>query len=301
MIQASPRIRAPAFVHLGPPQISDAEYRLFQETILKEAGIHLSENKRALLVGRLMKRLRELGIGSFGDYHRLVKERPDDELVRMLDSICTNETHFFREPQHFHVLESQVFRVWEERARTGQMAKAIRVWSAGCSSGEEPYSLAMALLSRFPPEAGWSVEIFATDLSTKVLSQAESGLFSVQKSSQIPGEYLKRFMLRGVGSQQGKMKAGNEIRSVVRFMRLNLNDANFPALGRFDAIFCRNVLIYFKHESKARVIHQLLSHLAPGSYLFLGHSETLNGICDSLRPVIPTVYVNQPRERVGIC
>lgn len=282
------------------PQISDREYRLFQETIFKEAGIHLSEAKRALLVGRLAKRLRQLGIASFAEYHRLVSKDSGAELVRMLDCICTNETHFFREPQHFRLLEDRLIPEWEARAAKGQAPKTVRVWSAGCSSGEEPYSLAMSLLARLPAYAGWMVEIFASDLSTKVLSQAESGLFSMQKSGEIPKPFLKRFMLRGTGSQEGKMRAGDEIRAVVKFARVNLIETPYPVVGTFDAIFCRNVLIYFKSETKAQVIRQLVSRLVPGGYLFLGHSESLHGISDGLTSVIPTVYMNAPREREGL-
>jgi chemotaxis protein methyltransferase CheR len=208
----------------------------------------------------------------------------------MLDLISTNETHFFREPRQFEFLAQEVFPGWNLEAAAGKMSKQIRVWSAGCSTGEEPYSLAMLLLNYFPPSAGWTIEILASDLSTRVLDRAREGLWPIEKVSEIPSDYLKSYMLRGTGSQQGKMKAGPEISALIRFERINLNEESYPLTGRFDLLFCRNVLIYFDMESKMRVVNRLIDRLSPRGYLFLGHSESLNSLSDRVRNTIPTVY-----------
>jgi chemotaxis protein methyltransferase CheR len=281
--------RLPLDTSIGP--ITEKEFALFQTLIQEEAGIRLSEAKKALLVGRLSRRLRELGLSSFSAYYRrVVKEGDEEERVRMLDCICTNETHFFREPQHFAFLEQEVFPEWISRGESGSRARRVRVWSAGCSTGEEPYSLAMILWEHFPPSAGWDVEILATDLSTRVLEKAKEAIWRMNKSEEIPSPYLKKFMLRGIRSQEGKMKAGSEIRSLVRFQRLNLNDGVYSFTGSFDLIFCRNVLIYFAAESKARVVQRLLDRMEPNGYLFLGHAEGLTLMAGRAKSVIPTVY-----------
>jgi chemotaxis protein methyltransferase CheR len=275
---------------LGPADISDMVFGRFRDLIYREAGISLTDGKKTLLVGRLAGRLRELGVESFESYYELVADpTASDERARMLDRICTNETHFFRDPRQWEFLDQQFFPRLEERvAESG--TRRIHAWSAACSTGEEPYSLAMTLLSRFPPATGWQVEILATDLSTKVLSQARAGLWSIDKAEDIPLSYRKEFMLRGTGGQSGKMKAGPELRSVIKFDRLNLNTAAYGVNGPFDLIFCRNVLIYFDLPSKSLVIDRLLHHLAPGGCLFMGYAETTTGISDGLTSVGPNVY-----------
>ncbi len=283
--------------------ITEREFTLFQALIYREAGIFLGPAKKALLMGRLTRRLRELGLNSFGAYyHRVVEgDRAGiaEEKVCLLDCICTNETHFFREPRQFEFLEQQVFPEWKARAASGLRARRIRVWSAACSTGEEPCSLAMTLLAQFPPVTGWEIEILATDLSTRALERARAAIWPLEKAREIPPRYLKSFMLRGTRSQEGKVKAGPEIRSIVRFERLNLNEEVYPVVGLFDLIFCRNVLIYFNAESKARAIHRLLNHLAPTGHLFLGHAESLNGLTDRVQSAIPTVYVHAAGAAAG--
>lgn len=283
----------------GIPPITDQEFSLFQALIYREAGIYLCPAKKALLVGRLARRLRELGLRSFGEYYRHVKRGNEEERVYVLDAISTNETHFFREARHFEFLERHVFPDWRTRMSSGLRTRHIRAWSAGCSTGEEPYTLAMVLRDHFPPLSGWEVEILATDLSSRVLGQARAAVWPIEKAREIPAKYLKAYMLRGVGNQEGTMKAGPEIRSMVRFERINLNDETYPVTGMFDLIFCRNVLIYFDVESKVRVVHRLLNYLAPGGYFFVGHAESLNGLTDRVRSVIPTVYIWAGDQKAG--
>jgi len=270
--------------------LSDELFAKFRVLIHREAGIALTEGKKSLLISRVAGRLRELGVASFEEYFRLVDDPVSaDERGRLLDRICTNETHFFRDPRQFQFLNDQLFpRLEAEALRKGH--QRLRAWSAACSSGEEPYSIAMAMLHRFPPSAGWQVEIVASDLSNKVLAAARAGLWPIEKSGDIPVHYRKAFMLRGTGSQAGKMKVGPELRDVVSFTRLNLNEPAYPVTGLFDLIFCRNVLIYFDRESKARVVDRLLTNLAPDGCLFLGYAETTTTLTDKLASVGPNVY-----------
>ena len=278
--------------------LSDELFAKYRDLIYREAGIALTDGKKSLLVSRVAGRLRELGLTTFDQYFRLVADpAATEERGRLLDRICTNETHFFRDPRQFLFLNDQVFpRLEAEAARTGQ--KRVRAWSAACSTGEEPYSLAMALLHRFRPSAGWQVEVVATDLSNKVLAAARAALWPIEKAEDIPLHYRKEFMLRGTGSQTGKMKAGPEIREVVSFTRMNLNEAVYSVRGTFDFIFCRNVLIYFDRESKAKVVERLITHLAPDGCLFLGYAETTTTITDRLVSIGPNVYARVP-ERSG--
>ena len=260
-----------------------ATFRGFASLIYREAGIHLSDAKQALLAGRVARRIRALALPGFREYLDYVT-RDAAERVEMLNCIATNETHFFREPKHFDLLRDTILpRLAADTSRL----RTLRVWSAGCSTGEEPYSLAMLLLDRLPD---WNIDILATDISTRVLDLARAGIWPMRKSKEIPQPYLKRFMLKGTRSQEGVMKAGDEIRSVIRFARLNLNEARYDIGGRIDLIFCRNVLIYFDQESRRRAVARMLEQLDPSGLFFVGHAESLNGVNDDVRSVIPTVY-----------
>ncbi len=271
---------------LPRPRVSDRDFARFQGLINREAGIWLAPVKKALLAGRLARRLRAVGIDSYREYFERV-EADKVERIRMLDAICTNETHFFREPRHFEFLAQRVFPVWRDEADAGRRERHIRVWSAACSTGEEPYSLAMALLTAFP--SGWHLEMLGSDLSTRVLERAETALWPIEKAKEIPERYRKAFMLRGYGAQEGLMKAGPEIRALVRFARVNLAGDRWPA-GPFDLVFCRNVLIYFDRVTKLRVVERLLERLDPRGLLFLGHAESLGGFTEKARPVVANIY-----------
>jgi chemotaxis protein methyltransferase CheR len=278
VLEASPAITAP----------TDEEFGLFQHLVESIAGIHLSDAKRALLISRLWKRVRACEVRSFADYYSLVS-RDDAERAAMIDAICTNETHFFREPRQFDYIKDTLIPEWRGKAARGERPRAIRVWSAGCSSGEEPYSIAMLFLAELPESEGWTIRIQATDLSRKVLEQARQGRWTIARAAEIPDPYLRRFMLRGVGSRQGELKAGQELRSVIEFGRLNLMDPSFP-VGSFDLIFCRNVMIYFRAAVRDAVQKMMIDHLAPHGHFFLGHAESISAPGAGLRRVIPNVY-----------
>jgi chemotaxis protein methyltransferase CheR len=270
---------------------TDSEFHRFTELVHAVSGISLNDSKRALVARRLSGRMRDLGVESLGDYTDLVRaDDSGDETVRLLDLIATNETHFFRERPHWDFLETRVFPTWIAEASAGRRPRLVRAWSAACSTGQEPYSLAMQLLTFLPPEDGWRYDIQATDISTHVLGIAQRAEWPIERAPEIPEQYLERYMLRGVGQRIGRMRAGRELREMVTFSRLNLNDDRYAVEGAFDLVFCRNVLIYFDAPGRAAVIERLTERLAPGGLLFVGHAESLHAHRDRLRPVLPTVY-----------
>jgi chemotaxis protein methyltransferase CheR len=268
-------------------EISDPEFALFQALICREAGIHLNDGKKPMLLSRLMRRVNGLKLESFGDYYRhVVHDR--EELVRLLDAVSTNETWFFRNPKHFSFVRETLCPAWITEAEDGRRPKRIVAWSAASSTGEEPFSLAMVLLDGL---RGWDIQILATDLSSRVLERAQAATWSIERSGDIPPPYLKRYMLRGTGAQAGKMKAGTDLRDVVSFRRMNLNDElwSLEPHTHFDLVFCRNVLMYFDAGRRERVLRKIITRLPPRGYLFLGDAEGLSGF-DSLRMVSPAVH-----------
>jgi chemotaxis protein methyltransferase CheR len=279
--------------------VSPALFRKFQQLIHQETGIWLGESKMALLCGRLSRRLRALGISTLDRYYDLVMQ-PDkhEERVLMIDAITTNETRFFREPRHFEFLEQRAIPRWRAEADAGLRPKSLRIWTAGCSSGEEPYSLAMLLSRHLPEERGWKTAILATDISTRMLAHARAAIYSISKSVDIPEPLLKQYMLKGVAEQQGQMKVMPEIHAVVDFQRFNLTQDQYPREQSFDVIFCRNVLIYFSPESKQKTVEQLTRCLAPNGLFFLGQAENLSGMNSELRSLAPAVYA-RAGERSG--
>jgi chemotaxis protein methyltransferase CheR len=284
---AASRLRA---IH-DRTSLAPALFSKFQVLIYRESGIWLAAHKHALLTGRLARRLRLLGLNGMQEYYQLLTQ-PDQlhERAVMIDCITTNETHFFREPRHFDFLLQHVFPRWYREAAEGQRPTHLRVWSAGCSTGEEPYSLAMLLLKHFPAGQGWNFEVLATDISTRVLEKARSAVYPLEKSKDIPPDLLRAYMLRGRGEHKAAMKASPELHRVVRFARVNLHADSYPIMDSFDLIFCRNVLIYFDQESKEKVIGGILRHLSPSGLLVVGHSEHLGGISPNLRTVAPTIH-----------
>jgi chemotaxis protein methyltransferase CheR len=276
------------------------ELRRLRKLVYDEAGIHLPDAKLALVESRLARRLRELGMHSYEEYCELVlAPEGEHERVHMLDCITTNETHFFREVKHFDYLEQMVFPRWLEQAAKGERPRRIRAWSAACSTGEEPFTLAMSLLTAFPHESGWHLDVLGSDLSTRVLRRAHSATWPIEKAKEIPEKHLKRFMLRGFGDHEGELRCGPELRSLVRFARINLSTPPYPIAGLLDLIFCRNVLIYFDGASRLKVIEALVDRLAPSGFLIVGHSESLHNVTRRAMLVAPGVYVRRPGAEGG--
>jgi chemotaxis protein methyltransferase CheR len=306
----------------GTRTLSDDEFALFQHLVKRLSGISLGPQKKPLLLCRLGPRLRALGLRSFGEYYRRVTAAGGEgELVHMLDCICTNETHFFREREQFELLEREILPAWRESAGYGapdrgathaRVRRPLRAWSAACSTGEEPYSIAMSLLDSLSsperrgtagqatgreggaPTGALGIGVLATDLSVRALEQAQRAVWPIERASEIPDERLRAYMLRGKGASAGLMKAGPELRRLVTFRRFNLLDAAPERFGLFDLIFCRNVFIYFDAATKASIVAKLIASLAPSGYLFLGHAEGLHGTDPRVRCIAPSVYRLQP-------
>ena len=276
-----------------PPQlsVSPALFQKFQKLIYAETGIWLGSSKTALLCGRLFRRLRTLGITSLQTYYECVVQ-PDqhEERARMIDAITTNETRFYREPRQFEFMVQRVFPRWRAEAERALRPKRIRIWSAGCSSGEEPYTVAMLLARHLPAEEGWDVRLLATDISNRVLDKARAGVYPIARSAELPKDLLHSFMLRGMAERKGEMKVKVEIQQMVDFRRLNLDRESDLNEGPFDAIFCRNVLIYFDAASKRRVVANLVRHLLASGVLFVGHAENLHSVSSQLQSLEPTIY-----------
>lgn len=261
------------------PAISDLEFARFQRFIFDAAGITLASSKKALVSGRLAKRLQAWGYSSYSEYLRLLEAgTAPEEVQTAVDLLTTNETFFFREPKHFDRLR--------QLALAAPRDEPFRVWSAASSTGEEAYSAAM-VLDDCLGAAPW--EILGSDISARVLARAQSGHYSLERASHLPHDFLRRYCLRGVGEYEGTLLVRVDLRRRVRFLHVNLN-AELPSLGRFDVIFLRNVMIYFNEETKRRVVARVSSLLKPNGYFFVGHSETLNGITDTLEGVAPAVY-----------
>lgn len=258
--------------------ISDQEFRQFQALLARIAGINLSAAKKALVSGRLAKRLRHWQLASFGDYYRLITGGAQPaELQLAVDLLTTNETYFFREPKHFDVLRTRVLAEAQEPPR---------VWSAACSSGEEPYTLAMVLHDALG-DRGW--QLVGSDISERMLERARTAHYPMSRGRDIPPDYLRRYCLKGIGRQADTFLVERRLRERVQFRTVNLN-APLPDLPTFDVVFLRNVLIYFDLEMKRQVVARVASRLRPGGWLFIGHSESLNGVCDDLLQQMPTVY-----------
>ncbi|KPZ04608.1 MULTISPECIES: CheR family methyltransferase [Pseudomonas syringae group] len=260
--------------------LTDREFGQFQNWLYNAAGIKLTLAKKALVAGRLFKRLKHYELDNYGEYFKLImNDQRNGELQVALDLLTTNETYFFREPKHFDFLRQQVLT----KATPGKM---FRIWSAASSSGEEPYSLAMTLAEQLGTTP-W--EVVGSDISTRVLSKARSGHYPLERTETLPQPLLFKYCLKGIGRQEGTFLIDKSLRSRVSFVQVNLNDT-LPDLGEFDVIFLRNVMIYFDQETKSKVVARLIPRLKPGGYFIISHSESLNGINDMLKMVSPSIY-----------
>ncbi len=261
-------------------ELKTVEFEQFRAWLHRTAGISLAPSKKALVFSRLSKRLHQRGLSSFGDYFRLIMQATETvELQTALDLLTTNETYFFREPKHFDFLRTQVLP-------KVQPGRTFRVWCAASSSGEEPYSLAMTLADGL---ASTPWEIIASDISSRVLVKARHGHYPMERVDNIPKHLLSKYCLKGTGSHEGTLLIERKLRDQVQFMQINLNTA-LPKIGEFDVVFLRNVMIYFDMDTKREVVARILPLLKPGGYFFVSHSESLNGITDSLNLITPSIY-----------
>ena len=260
--------------------LTDQEFDFLRKLLYEAAGISLNAEKKPLVVGRLSRRIEKLGLSSYGEYFRRIAGKTDpDERQWALDALTTNETYFFREPEHFAYLSETILP-------SSNRSETFRVWSAASSSGEEAYSIAMVLAERLG-KGPW--EILASDLSTKVLELARRAQYPMARAEKIPQPYLRNFCLKGVGDQDGTFMIDAWPRSRVRFFQANLMEP-LPSVGQFDVIFLRNVLIYFDAPTKSRVVNNLIPFMKPGGYFFSGHSESLTGLVEGLQAIKPAIY-----------
>lgn len=264
---------------------TDADFDFIRQLIVSLTGISLSEQKRELVYGRLAKRLRSLDMQSFAQYCAYV-EQDAQELHELVNAITTNLTSFFREPYHFDYLRDTLL---PELLRSNAGSRRIRIWSAGCSTGEEPYSVAMVLRDAIPAGQGWDARILATDIDSNVLARAQLGIYAEERATGIPERYLRRSFRRGQGDNAGMLRVNDEIRSLISFRQLNLMQ-DWPMKGPFDLIFCRNVVIYFDKPTQKRLFNRYADLLVDNGHLFIGHSETLFQICDRFTSIGRTIY-----------
>jgi len=278
MPSPNPALCAPPVAPVRGPTLRPEEFTLFQQLVHELAGIWIAPAKRAMVEGRLARRLHDHRLESFGAYFRLLSGNMAERQTA-IDLLTTNETHFFREPKHFDFLHSTA-------PALRLPGRTLRVWSAACSSGQEPYTVAM-VLSQVLADAPW--EVLASDLSLRVLERARSALYDMSLAKEIPEDYLRAYCLRGVGEAAGRFLIAPAVARKVSFAQINLNEP-LPDVGEFDVILLRNVLIYFQPETKQAVVQRLLRALRPGGYLLVGHSESLHGVASGLTMAAPAVY-----------
>lgn len=271
-------------------QLSNKNFSRLAELIHSYSGIKMPSNKRTMLEGRLRRRIRALGLGTLNDYCRYLFDDNgmESEIIHLIDAVTTNKTEFFREPAHFQFLQANALPAL---ARTGR--KTIKAWSAACSTGAEPYTLAMVLEEHSQANRGQDYSILCTDLCTQVLAQAVAGVFSEAMIDPVAMDLRRRYVMRARDAQRGLVRIVPSLRSKLSFARMNLMDDAYPVPDDMDLIFCRNILIYFDKPTQSKVLSRLCRHLRPGGYLFLGHSESIVGIDLPVAQIANTVFQRQ--------
>jgi len=273
--------------------LSSKDFDRLRTLVYDQSGINLSPDKKTMMEIRLRRRLRSLDIPSYGAYcdHVFRPEGMANELIHLIDVITTNKTDFFREPDHFDYLVSRALP--ELASRLGAARKSL-IWSAGCSTGEEPYTLAMLLAEYAQQTIGFRFNILATDISTQVLDKAANGIFKSESLAPVPERLRRTYFMRSRDPESDLMRAVPELRATIEFQRLNFMDADFGLPESPEIIFCRNVIIYFDRPTQVRLLQKLTRQLAPGGYFFAGHSESFQGMDLPLVPVAPAIY-RKPR------
>lgn len=265
------------------PVLPEAEFNALQDLFERLSGIRLPKEKNAMVAGRLARRLRHYGLRQFADYLAMVSDPANrDETQWMVDLLTTHETYFFREPKHFSFLHETILRGWPA-------GRPFRVWSAACSSGEEPYSVAMVLADLLG-NGPW--EIVASDIARNSLETARTGLYPIERAAHIPPEYLRRYCRKGVRAYEGSFLVARELRERIQFRQIGLNQELPDDLGTFDVVLLRNVMIYFDQKMKKQLVHRVVARLNPGGWLMVGHAESLAGVCERIAALreAPAVY-----------
>lgn len=278
---------------LSPPTLTDSQFKKLAEFIQTNVGIKMPDEKHLMVQSRLTSRLKKLRMDNFDDYLALAfsgTEQGSEEIALMIDAITTNLTNFFRENQHFEYLSHKIL---PEIVSTGE--DKIELWSAGCSSGQEPYTLSIVMqeFMRLNPGKLTDYSILATDISSKVLGKAIDAVYPMSEVADMPFDIKKRYFLKSKDMTTPAVRVKPEVREKVHFQRLNFMDSSYPRTTPKHVIFCRNVLIYFDKQTQKSVVSKLIEHLVPGGYLFLGHSETIFGMDLPLKTVGPTIFKKQ--------
>ncbi len=263
--------------------LGEKEFALARQLIAEYAGIKLSPQKRFMVHNRLLRRLRTCGLQSFADYLHLVQDVRSGEREAFVNALTTNLTSFFREPHHFELLHQRAEQHRENERRP------MRVWSSACSTGEEAWSIAMTLR-----DAQCPADILATDIDTDALGKAGAGLYEAEKAAAVAPERLRAHLLRGTGQNEGWVSVRPELRATVKFMQLNLQSSSWPAMEPFDAIFCRNVVIYFDREAQHALLARFAGQLRPRALLAVGHAESFPATNRAFRPCGRTAYEYVP-------
>ena len=263
--------------------LTEREFREIRELAYRSFGLDLKPGKEALVNARLARRVEQLGLGSLSEYVEAVKrDRTGEELERLINALTTNHTSFLREPQHFALLREAVLPALAARG-------AVRIWSAGCSTGEEPYTILFTVAEALPPAGLAQVQILASDISTRVLEKAQAGIYPGERLEGLPPGWAQRFFQRGEGRWEGSVRVKPQWRARIEFRRLNLME-DFSHLPRFHVVFCRNVMIYFDKPTQERLVRRFADRLEPGGWFLIGHSEGLMGVRHELQYVQPAVY-----------
>lgn len=266
-------------------ELSDAVFDRLRELVRLHTGIALAASKRELVYGRLARRLRALQLRSFADYCALIEGGPAEEIQELTNAITTNLTSFFRENHHFQQLAAEIFpQIEAHRA----LPKRMRVWSAGCSTGEEPYSIAVVMREALAHLRDWDVKLLATDIDTKVVNTASAGVYPDDRFKGVSPERIRRWFAPAAG-RPNHNEASRDLKSLITFKQLNLFDS-WPMKGPFDLIFCRNVVIYFDKETQRSLFERMAELQEPGAWLIIGHSESLFNVTDRYKLVSRTVY-----------
>ena len=267
-------------------EFTDKHFNWFVKLVLEKTGITLTEQKRDLVYGRLARRLRKLKFDNFDQYCKLLKDSPEEEMVDFVNSITTNLTSFYREAHHFEYLSNTVLKYLQETRRA---EKRIRIWSAGCSTGEEPYTIAMTLRESIPNIDSWDVKILATDIDTNVLAKASAGIYQKDKMTGVSDERFKKWFLKPSSDDSNEVKVSPKLRELITFKQLNLME-DWPMKGQFDVLFCRNVVIYFNKDTQRVLFERFANILKYDSYMFLGHSESLYKVTDRFTLLGKTIH-----------
>ena len=267
-------------------EFTDTDFARIRTYVKENTGINLSEAKKNMVYSRLSRRLRQLDTRSFAEYWERVIAPDSDEKGSFINAITTNLTAFFRENHHFEFLRDVLL---PELVKQNQRTRRLRIWSAGCSTGEEPYSIAMTILENVPDASHWDIKILATDLDTNVLAHATAGVYDLERINGISDARKRRWFQRGQGKHSGSVRVAKTLRDIVNFRQLNLM-GKWPMSGKFDFMFCRNVIIYFDKPTQKVLFDRYAELLADNAHIFLGHSETLYSITDRYELLGKTIY-----------